>query len=34
MESRIDSMTRAIMYGSLTLSSAMIAGFIAVLTQA
>lgn len=33
MDARIDSMARAIVYGSLTMSSATIAGFIAVLTQ-
>jgi tetrahydromethanopterin S-methyltransferase subunit G len=33
MEGRIDSLGRAVIYSSLTLSTAMIAGFIAVLTQ-
>jgi hypothetical protein len=29
----IDSLTKGIMYGSLTLSGVMIAGFVAILTQ-
>jgi hypothetical protein len=33
IDARIGSTGRAIFYGSLTLSSAMVAGFIAVLTQ-
>lgn len=33
IDGRIDSLSRAIIYGSLTLSSAMIAGFVSILTQ-
>jgi tetrahydromethanopterin S-methyltransferase subunit G len=33
IDGRIDSLTKGIMYGSLTLSSVMIAGFVAILTQ-
>jgi hypothetical protein len=33
IDARIDSLARAIIYGSLTLSGAMIAGFVAILTQ-
>ncbi|HEV7615658.1 MAG TPA: hypothetical protein VGO36_05460 [Solirubrobacterales bacterium] len=33
IDGRIDSLCRAIMFGSVALSSAMVAGFVAILTQ-
>ena len=33
MDARIDSLTKAIMFGSVGLSSAMVAGFVAILTR-